>query len=344
MTSKVRLAVLGAGLIGKRHIHHVLAEPMAELCAIVDPSDAGKAVAAERGVRWSPSLQDLLALEKPDGLIVATPNQVHVQNGLEAIAAGVPALIEKPIADDIEAGRRLVEAAEAARVPLLTGHHRRHNPMIRRAKAILDEGRVGRVLAAHAMFWLFKPDDYFDTTWRRAAGGGPVFLNLIHDIDNLRYLLGDVATVQARESNAVRGHAVEETSVVLLEFKSGVLATCSVSDAVVGPWSWEHSAGENPDFPREDQFCYLIGGTHGSLSIPGLELWHQPQKRSWLNPFARTRESFDRQDPLALQIRNFCRVIRGEEQPVVSAREGLETLKVIMAVKQAARTGEVVKL
>ena len=344
MNSKVRLAVLGAGLIGKQHIEHVLAEPMAELSAIVDPSDAGQAIAVRHGVRWAASLHGLLAVEKPDGLIVATPNQVHAQNGLEAVAAGLPALIEKPIADDIEAATRLVEAAEAARIPLLTGHHRRHNPMIRKAKAVLDDGRLGRVLVAHAMFWLFKPDDYFDTGWRRAAGGGPVFLNLIHDVDNLRYLLGDVATVQARESNAMRGHAVEETSVVLLEFKSGALATCSVSDAVVGPWSWEHTAGENPDFPREDQFCYLIGGTHGSLSIPSLESWRNPQKRSWLEPFARTRESFEKHDPLALQIRNFCRVIRGEEQPVVSGREGLETLKVIMAVKQAARTGEVVRL
>ena len=142
----------------------------------------------------------------------------------------------------------------------------------------------------------------------------------------------------------MRRHAVEETSVVLLEFKSGVLATCSVSDAVVAPWSWEHTTAENPDFPREDQFCYLIGGTHGSLSIPSLELWRNPQKRSWLEPFDKTRESFDKDAPLALQIRNFCRVIRGEEQPVVSGREGLETLKVIMAIKQAASTGEVVEL
>ena len=344
MTSKVRLAVLGAGLIGKRHIHHVLAEPLAELSAIVDPTDAAKAIATERGVRWSASLGELLAIDRPDGLVVATPNQVHVQNGLEAVAAGLATLIEKPIADDIASGTRLVEAAEAARVPLLTGHHRRHNPMIQKAKAILDGGRLGRVLAAHAMFWLYKPDAYFDVGWRREAGGGPVFLNLIHDVDNLRYLLGDVAAVQARESNAVRGHPVEETSVVLLEFKSGVLATCSVSDSVVGPWSWEHSAGENPDFPREDQFCCLVGGTEGSLSIPGLELWHNRGPRSWLSPFDRTRETFDRDDPLALQIRNFCRVIRGEEQPVVSGREGLETLKVIMAVKQAARTGRTVEL
>lgn len=316
---------------------------MAALSAIVDPSDAGKAMAAEHSVRWAPSLRDLLDVERPDGVIVATPNQAHVSNGLEAIAAGLPALIEKPIADDIDGGTRLVEAAEAAGVALLVGHHRRHNPMIQKAKTILDQGRLGRVLTAHAMFWAFKPDEYFDVGWRRQAGGGPVFLNLIHDVDNLRYLLGDVISVQARESRAARRHLVEDTAVVLLEFASGALATCSASDTVVAPWSWEHTAGENPAFPREDEFCCLIGGTHGSLSIPGLKLWRSPGKRSWLEPFDKSCERYEKHDPLALQVGNFCRVIRGEEQAVVSGREGLETLKVILAIKQAAGSGRVVR-
>ncbi|ASY66370.1 putative oxidoreductase protein (plasmid) [Sinorhizobium sojae CCBAU 05684] len=94
----------------------------------------------------------------------------------------------------------------------MTGHHRRHNPVMHKAKEIIESGKLGRVLVVNAMFWLFKPDDYFDISWRRERGAGPVFLNLIHDVDNLRYLFGDVAAVQARESNAVRGNAVEETA------------------------------------------------------------------------------------------------------------------------------------
>lgn len=103
------------------------------------------------------------------------------------------------------------------------------------------------------MFWLFKPDDYFDIDWRRQAGAGPVFLNLIHDVDSLRYLFGEVVAVQARESSAVRGNVVEETSVILMEFASGLLATASVSDAVVAPWSWEMTAGEKPSLPENER-------------------------------------------------------------------------------------------
>jgi predicted dehydrogenase len=162
----------------------------------------------------------MIAVQRPDGVIIATPNQVHVSNGMEAVEAGIPALIEKPVADDIAAGEKLIETAEAKGVPLLTGHHRRHNPMMQRAKQIIESGRLGRILVVNAMFWLFKPDDYFDMPWRRERGAGPVFLNLIHDIDNLRYLFGDIAAVEARESNAMRGNAVEETAVLLIEFKN----------------------------------------------------------------------------------------------------------------------------
>ncbi len=340
MDRKVRLAVLGAGLIGKRHIQHVLAEPEAELLAVVDPMPLGQQIAQESGAKWFPSFAAMIETDRPDGVIVATPNQAHVTNGLEAVAAGVPALIEKPIADDIAGGEKLIDAAEAAGVPLLVGHHRRHNPMIQKAKEIIDNGELGRILVANAMFWLFKPEDYFDIDWRRQAGAGPVFLNLIHDVDNLRYLFGDIVAVQARESSAVRRNAVEETSVILMEFASGLLVTASVSDAVVAPWSWEMTTGENPAYPKTEEACYLIGGTHGSLSIPSLDLWKNGAKRSWWEPFEKRRIAVQHEDPLALQIRQFCKVIRGEEPPLVNAREGLTTLKVIMAIKQSAEMGE----
>ncbi len=344
MTQRVKLAVLGAGLIGKRHIQHVLAEPSAQLSAVVDPTPVGETIAKEAGVKWFTSFADMIAADRPDGIIVATPNQAHVQNGLEAVEAGVPALIEKPIADDIISGEKLIAAAEAKGVPLLTGHHRRHNPVMQKAKEIIESGKLGRVLVVNAMFWLFKPDDYFDISWRRERGAGPVFLNLIHDVDNLRYLLGDVAAVQARESNAVRGNAVEETAVILIEFKNGVLGTATVSDSVVAPWSWEMTTGENPAYPRTEQSCYMIGGTHGSLAVPALEVWRNPGKRSWWEPLDQKRIEVDDEDPLVLQIRQFCKVIRGGEPPLVSGREGLETLRVIDAVKRSAATGERIEL
>ena len=340
----VKLAVMGAGLIGRRHAEHVAREPGAVLSAIVDPSEVGRDLAERLGTRWHRSLADLVAADRPEGVIIATPNQLHVANGCEAIEAGIPAIVEKPLADDLAGAARLVATADRAGVPLLTGHHRRYNPMIAKAKEIVESGRLGRVLTVHGQFWLMKPDDYFDVGWRREEGAGPILLNLIHDVDLFRYLCGEVVSVQALSSNAVRGHAVEETAVILLRFASGALATVNVSDTVVAPWSWELTTGENPAYPQQDQSCYQIGGTHGSLTIPQLEIWSNRDKRSWWEPLSRERIPFIPEDPLARQIRHFCDVIRNGVAPIASGCEGLATLTVIDAVKRAARSGETVVL
>ncbi|SOE17201.1 predicted dehydrogenase [Hoeflea halophila] len=344
MKNPVRIAVAGAGLIGRRHAEAIASAPDVELHSIADPSEAARAFADEIGAAWHPSLAAMLEGGRPDGIILATPNQLHVDNALECIAARVPALIEKPLATDLQAGHELVLSGERAGVPLLVGHHRRHNPLIAQARAQIEDGLLGTLVAVHGMFWLMKPDEYFDTGWRRQPGGGPVFLNLIHDIDLLRHLIGDIVAVQALSSNAVRGHAVEETAALVFRFDNGVLGTFSLSDTIVSPWSWELTASENPAYPPTGQSCYFIGGTHGSMELPNARVWRNQGKRSWWEPISATRYPVGREDPLVRQIDQFARVIRGEELPLVPASEGLKTLQVIDAVQRSAHSGQAVAL
>jgi hypothetical protein len=87
----VQLAV-GAGLIGKRHIEHINKEPEAELYAVVDPAPAGQEIASAWGVKWYPNFAAMISSGKPDGVIIATPNQMHVTNGLEAARRHAPGL------------------------------------------------------------------------------------------------------------------------------------------------------------------------------------------------------------------------------------------------------------
>lgn len=335
----VKLALIGAGVIGRRHAEHIAAEPAAAFHAVVDPSPGARDVAAQYGVPYFETIAAMLAAGRPDGMVVATPNQLHLAHGLEAIAAAIPALVEKPIADSVESGRKLVEAAERTGVPLLVGHHRRHNPLIRHAKSVIDAGKLGRIVSVHGFFWLKKPDDYFEIPWRRQLGAGPVLMNMIHDIDLMRYLCGEIVEVSAYQSRAIRNHPIDETTVVILRFANGALGTLNHSDTIVAPWSWEHTTGEDRQFPPTDQTCYHIGGTHGSLSVPRLEYWTNESKKSWLEPFKVERHMATRQDPLGLQILQFCNVIRGKEPPLMPGREGLRTLEVIGAVQRAAASG-----
>ena len=337
-----KIAVMGAGQIGKRRAEHIVAAPEAALFGIIDPAPAAGALAAALGAPWFTSFAAMLAHGRPDAVIVATPNQMHVAHGLACIEAGLPVLIEKPLADDLIGAQTLVDAAEARGVPLLTGHHRRHNPLLSKAKAWLDEGRLGKLIAVHGFCWFFKPDDYFDVGWRRLKGAGPVMLNLIHDVDCMRMFCGEVESVQALESNAVRGYAVEETAAILLKFRNGALGTITVSDSVVAPWSWELTSGENPAYSHMLEPCYMLGGTKASLSVPDMRLISHVGAPGWMQPiqveFAKTEPA----DPLRRQIEQLCRVVTKDEAPLVSGRDGLETLRVILAAKQAAATGQMV--
>lgn len=344
MADAIRLAVVGAGLIGQRHAAAIKASAGARLAAIVDPAESAATFAATLSVPHYPSLDAMIATRGVQGVILATPNTMHEDGALTCIRAGLPVLIEKPIATDLAAARRIVDAAEAASVAVAVGHHRRHNPLITKAKALIDDGALGQIASVQGTTWFMKPDDYFDISWRRQKGAGPIYLNLIHDIDLLLHLVGPVRSVQAMESSNVRGNEVEDTAVILLRFANGALGTVNVCDTAVAPWSWELTARENPAYPATSQDCYLIGGTMGSLALPQLALWRHAGKRSWWEPISNTRYPFDFTDPLILQADQFAMVIRDNQPPLVSARDGLAALAVIEAIKLAAATGAPVNM
>ncbi|HEY4603323.1 MAG TPA: Gfo/Idh/MocA family oxidoreductase [Blastococcus sp.] len=347
MTAPVRIAVAGAGLIGRRHIEEIDASSTAQLAAVVDPGPAAAEVADRFGVPLYPSLRGLLDAEKPDGIILATPNQLHVDLGLECVAAGVPVLVEKPIGDTVQGATKLVEAAEAAGVPLLTGHHRNYSPIMATAREIVQSGVLGSIVAVVGTALFYKPDDYFDVGdgWRRQPGGGPILLNLIHEVNNLQSLVGDVVRVQATTSSATRGFPVEDTAAMVFTFAGGALGTFLLSDTAASPRSWEQTSGENPSYAAyPDEDCYHLAGTQGSLSVPTMRLRVFRGSRSWWEPFESTTVDLQRSDPLANQVAHFAAVIRGEVEPLCTGRDGLKTLQVVDAVVESARTGQPVDL
>jgi predicted dehydrogenase len=201
------------------------------------------------------------------------------------------------------------------------------------------------VRAAQATCWFYKPDDYFDVApWRNAKGAGPISVILVHDVDLMRHFCGEVVTVQAQLASSVRGFDNEDLAAAVLRFESGAICTITVSDSIVSPWSWELTAQENPSYARTDQSCYQIGGTDGSLSLPDMRIWRHSDKKSWWSPISATTMPRGSSDPLVNQITHFCDVIRGKEQPLVSAEEGLKTLQVVEAIQQAAQTQNLVHM
>lgn len=341
----VRIAIVGGGLIGERHARFAAAEPGCELVAIADPAPAIEKLAAGCGARWYRDHVEMLDAERPQGVIVATPNRLHVPVGRACIERGIAALVEKPLADTLEAARELVETAERAGVALMTGHHRRFNPLVEAAHAILRSGELGDLLAVNALWSARKPDDYFETAWRREPGGGPILINLIHDIDCLRHLCGEIEEVRALTGASARDHAVEDTAAILLRFAGGALGTVTLSDAAPSPWSWEAGSGDNPGIATSGQNCYHFLGTRAALGFPVLAVWRHAggAPGHWGLPLQCDLRPVEPREALAGQIAHFCAVIEGRAEPRVSGREGLATLAATLAVHEAARTGAAVR-
>lgn len=342
--NSIRIGVVGAGLIGRTHIDRALKQPGMELVGIADPSEEGRGVAQSVNVPWFADYDEMLGSVKPRGVVIATPNATHARIAVQCLQRGAAVLVEKPIADVLEDARRICDAAAAAKLPAIVGHQRRQNSIMRRAKQMVAAGKLGRPVCLTAMSTWLKPAEYFQTAWRRNKGGGPILINLIHDIDQLRFLFGDIATVQAMTSNTIRGFEVEDTAVILLRFGNGALGTVTVSDTATAPWNWDLSAGEAERFPKQDVNSHFLSGTEGSLTLPRLDYWHYREGKGWHDELTEERTALHYGDPYAEQMRHFRAVIEGEEEPVCSADDAMRSLEATLAVAEAARTGKEVVL
>ena len=346
--TKLKIAVAGAGLIGKTHLKLINESNDCELSAIVDPSPQAAELAQQYNVPLFASLNALFDEAKPDGIILATPNKLHAEQAMQCVNEGVPAIVEKPVTQTIEEGFALFKEAEKHGSKILVGHHRAYSPILETAKQVIESERFGNPVAAIGSAIFYKPDFYFDEgPWRTQKGGGPILINMIHEIGNLRYLLGEIVGVQAMSSNVNRQFEVEDTTVMTMHFASGALGTFVLSDTACSGRSWEQTSLENKSYASYgDEDCYHIAGTNGSLSIPTMRMkFHDGnEEKSWWKPLALDTVELEREDPLALQLTHFCALIRGEAEPRVSIKDGLQNLLVIDAIVEASESKNYVEV
>jgi predicted dehydrogenase len=344
---KLSLVVVGPGLIGKQHIRLIEENPHCELCAIVAPDhEVNHVIAREHNVPLFHSLEECLRNKEVDGVIIASPNEFHAEQASLCIEASVPVLIEKPITVSVAEGEALVALAKRKRAKVMVGHHRAHSPLLSLARTAINDGRLGRLVTIMGSAQFYKPEHYFEAgPWRREPGGGPILINLIHEIGNLRNLCGEITAVQALSSSAVRGFPVEDTVVINFAFANGALGTFVLSDTAATARSWEQTSRENPSYPTyADEDCYVVAGTKGSLAIPTMRLKHYSEgtESSWWVPFHEEVLDIRREDPLTRQLAHFVQVIEGQCEPLVSAADGLRNLLVTEAVRRSAMTQQTV--
>ncbi|WP_417724043.1 Gfo/Idh/MocA family protein [Salipiger sp.] len=337
------LCVVGGGSIGMRHIEVTQASDATRLTAVVEPFAPRREELRALGLPVVAGLDEVPAETR--GAIIATPTPDHLPSGLACLARGWAVIVEKPLTGTLDDARTLIAAADAAGLPLFTGHHRRCHPFSIAARDALQD--IGRLVGIQGCWSLRKHDSYYDVDWRRQPGAGPMLTNLTHELDLLRFFVGEITEATALLSSATRGFVIEDTAALAFRFENGALGSYLISDAGASPWSFEAASAENPIIAASHQDYIRILGTEGALEFPSLTLWGRsaPGEIEWSKPMKRhDPRSFDKIDALQAQVERFAAVVAGGEDDVLcTGPDGMAALEMTLAAALSGRRGHPVR-
>ena len=328
----VKLAIVGMGMIGKRHLIAIKQSTEAKLIAVADPDEKVKEIAHTESVKYFSAIDKMLDTIVPDGIIVSTPTEMHLIPTILALEAGCHVLVEKPIAATLGEAKEIQEKARTLDRFVLVGHHRRYYEVMQNTKNIISSSVFGKLMGVNGQWTARKDEKYFNPPWRKQSSSGPVLINLIHEIDLLRNVCGEITDVRAFLKGEFRDHAKEDTVALIMGFENGALGTFLLSDATTSPWNWEHATGENKNFPYIGQNPYRFLGSEGCLEFPNLKFWKSSGLPDWKHKLECEEIQQFKEDPYVKQVSHFCKVIKKQELPVIDANDGLKSLSICLQI------------
>ncbi|MSR32028.1 MAG: Gfo/Idh/MocA family oxidoreductase [Gemmataceae bacterium] len=355
---KTRVALAGCGKVGKIHCQALREIGESELVALCD-SDLNRAgaFANEFGGKPFTSLAQALKEARPDVLLIATPHPLHRAPAVEALAAGVAVLVEKPLAASLEDCNAMLMAAKSSGATLGVISQRRFFEPVQRMKQAIDAGKIGKPILGHFIMYSWRSLEYYRSDpWRGkwdTEGGGVLVNQSPHQLDLLRWFLGPVAEVQGYYSNLNHpGVEVEDTAVASLKFANGALGSilASVSQKP-GIHTKIHVHGDNGASigVETDRGSTFIAGMSSIAEPPLTEFWSVPGEEHLLSAFQEEdRQVFARVDATvhyhAVQIREFIQAVREKRPPLVSAEDGRASVELFTAIYRSSREGRAIKL
>ncbi len=339
------MAVIGL-FHGMNHVRSIINCDEAELVALCDLKEKYREEAQKLGVNFYVDYQEMLDKEKLDGVVLAIPNNLHAPLSEECARRGLPILLEKPIASTLEDADWVIATEKKYKIKLLVGHHRRFSRYIQRLREAVQTKEIGDFVCASVFWNALKNREYFQEVWRTKEGGGPLNINTIHDIDDLRFIVGEIDQVYAEVSNRIRQFEVEDTASIIVKFKKGGMANILVADCTPSPFFYEAACHEDKGFSPTLKDCYYIFGTQASIVMPSMEKYYYPEeeREGWRWPITGARIEVPRVNPMLEEMYHFCNIIKEKEKPVITVEDAKESLKVILAIKESAQLAKAIKI
>jgi predicted dehydrogenase len=347
----VRTALIGCGKVGQIHAAALKSLPESEFVGVCD-SDAARAAAfaQHHGTHAFTDLGALLRDARPQAVLICTPHPLHAAPVIQAAAAGVHALVEKPLAANLADCDAMLAAARQAGTKLGVISQRRFYEPVRRMKAAIDAGKIGRPVLGVFLMFSWRDQAYYQSDpWRGkwATEGGGVLVNQSpHQLDLLQWFLGEIDEVSGYWANLNHPYIeVEDTALAMIRFKNGGLGSVVTSLAQrPGIYTRVHvhgSSGASVGVETDRGATFVAGVSE--IAEPALnDLWTIPGEEHQLAEFqAEDRARFRQINPTthyhALQIRDFLEAVRDDRPPLVTGADGRVVVALFTAVYRSNR-------
>jgi len=330
----MKVAVIGVGSMGKNHARVYSELPEADLVAVADADQKlVAATAGKHGAHAYTDYREMLEKEKPDAVSIVVPTAMHEEVGLAALDAGVHVLMEKPIAATVEEGQRLIEKARAVKKQLMVGHIVRFNPAMQALKQKLADGDLGRI------FQVFC----------RRAGPFPARIRDVgvvvdlapHDVDVMRFLIGaDPLRVYAETERRI--HTDHEDLVWgLLRFPDGVVGSLEINWLTPTKIREVLVLGERGLFRIDDLTQDLYFYENAQVNA---DLWPALKTLKGVSEGHMIRYAIQRYEPLKAELQAFLGAVKEDKPVPVSGEDGLEALRLALALVESGQKHQVIEV
>jgi predicted dehydrogenase len=340
--------IIGCGMIAGFHAKAIADVPGARLVACYDAVPAAaERLAQATGCTAYRQLDEMLADPAVSIVTIGTPSGAHLEPAVAAAKAGKHVIVEKPLEITLERCDQIISACRQAGVKLSAIFPSRFHDSSVELKRAVDEDRFGRLTLGDAYVKWFRPQSYYDSgAWRgtwELDGGGALMNQAIHSVDLLTWLMGPVAEITAFAGTLAHERiAVEDCAVAALRFANGALGVIEASTAAY------------PGYLKRIE----IHGSEGSAVMEEEDLVKWDFARAAMRDEDIRRRMTQRHstgggasDPAAIghhgharQFRDVCEAIENDRPPAIDGQEGRRSVEIILAIYQAAETGQPVKL
>lgn len=345
----LNFATIGCGRISKWHMEAVAKNrdeaKMVAVCDVIKEKAEEKAsiyegfLAGERPNVYT-DYKEMLENEDIDVVTIATESGYHAEIALYCLNKGKNVIVEKPMALSVKDAEMMIEAADRNHVKLCISHQNRFNPPVQKLRKALEDGRFGKLINGMANIrWNRNMGYYQQAPWRGtwAQDGGTLMNQCIHNIDLLQWMMGgDIDTVYAQTGTYLRDIEAEDFGAIIVRFKSGAVGMIEGSACV---------------YPKNLNESLSIFGETGAVVIGGLavnriETWRfedvTPEEQKYIAEDQPDPETVYGHGHIPL-FKDMIHAINTDTEPLVSGREGIKGMEIILAAYKSQKTGLPVK-